>query len=122
MRKYAVKVDDKEFIVEIRLMEDQATPMAAAVKVEEPKVEAVKPAPKAMGSGEPIKSPLAGKILKVLAGEGKKVKKGEVLLTLEALKLENEIVSPFDGTVTEIRVKEGTNVEAGEVLLLVDKA
>ena len=63
-----------------------------------------------------ITSPMPGKILSVKTSIGAAVKKGEVLMVLEAMKMENEIVAPADGTVASIDVNEGASVEAGAVL------
>ena len=59
---------------------------------------------------------MPGKILAIKADAGKAVKKGEVVLVLEAMKMENEIVAPQDGTIASINVSVGATVEAGEVL------
>lgn len=63
-----------------------------------------------------ITSPMPGKILSVKTSIGAAVKKGEVLMVLEAMKMENEIVAPQDGTVASIDVSEGAAVESGTVL------
>ena len=59
---------------------------------------------------------MPGKILAIKANEGQTVKKGEVILILEAMKMENEIVAPQDGTVASVNVAVGDSVEAGAVL------
>ena len=59
---------------------------------------------------------MPGKILSVKSQAGASVKKGEVLLILEAMKMENEIVAPQDGTVASINVATGDSVEAGDTL------
>ena len=63
-----------------------------------------------------VNAPMPGKILAVKAAAGSAVKKGDVLLILEAMKMENEIVAPSDGTVASINVAVGDSVEAGAVL------
>lgn len=63
-----------------------------------------------------VNAPMPGKILEVSAHAGQSVKKGEVLVVLEAMKMENEIVAPQDGTVASINVTAGKSVEAGDVL------
>ena len=60
---------------------------------------------------------MPGKILGVKVDSGKAVKKGEVLLILEAMKMENEIVAPQDGTVASVNVQVGSQVEAGDTLV-----
>ena len=59
---------------------------------------------------------MPGKILSVKVSAGQAVKKGEVIMILEAMKMENEIVAPEDGTVATVNVNEGASVEAGSVL------
>jgi biotin carboxyl carrier protein len=59
---------------------------------------------------------MPGKILDVKVGVGQAVKRGEVLMILEAMKMENEIVAPEDGTVAAIAVSAGSSVEAGDIL------
>ena len=59
---------------------------------------------------------MAGKILAVKANVGQSVKRGEVLLVLEAMKMENEIVAPVDGTVASINVKTGDTVDTDQVM------
>ena len=75
--------------------------------------------------GEPssatVKTDLAGKVLKILKEEGSHVKKGEVVIIFESMKMENEIVSPIEGKITSIAVQEGESVLAGNVLFSVEK-
>jgi biotin carboxyl carrier protein len=99
------------------------TPKAAPVAPAAP----VKPAPapttpvapassaNAVGSVK-VNSPMPGKILAAKASAGQAVKKGDVVLILEAMKMENEIVAPQDGTVASINVTSGQSVEAGTLL------
>ena len=78
------------------------------------------PAPKAAPAGAQgsvkVNAPMQGKILSVKASAGQAVKKGDVLVILEAMKMENEIVAPQDGTVASINVSEGDKVESGAVV------
>ncbi|MEJ5173113.1 MAG: sodium-extruding oxaloacetate decarboxylase subunit alpha [Hydrogenothermaceae bacterium] len=73
---------------------------------------------KVMGLGD-VSSPMPGKVTSIKVSLGDKVKKGDVLLTVEAMKMENEIHSPIDGTVSEILVKVGDNVNPDECLIVV---
>ncbi|HZL73441.1 MAG TPA: acetyl-CoA carboxylase biotin carboxyl carrier protein subunit [Planctomycetota bacterium] len=66
-----------------------------------------------------VKAPIPGLISKVLVAEGDKVKKDQPLMTLDAMKLENEIGSPKDGTVKSIAVKAGSKVDKGQTLVVV---
>ena len=63
-----------------------------------------------------ISAPMPGKILGVKANAGDAVKKGQVIVVLEAMKMENDIVAPQDGTVASIDVAEGASVENGDTL------
>ena len=78
---------------------------------------AAKPATPTGTSGSiKINAPMPGKILGVKANVGDVVKRGQVILILEAMKMENEIVAPNDGTIASIDTSVGSNVEAGEVI------
>lgn len=74
------------------------------------------PAPAGAAGSVSVEAPMPGKILGVKASAGQAVKKGQVLLILEAMKMENEIVAPQDGTVATINVSVGDSVEPGAVL------
>lgn len=90
---------------------------APAPKAEAPKAEAPKPAAPAAG-GIQIKSPLPGSVIKVLVSEGQAVKKGDTLLTLESMKMENAIMAEQDGTVKQIVVTPGQNVMQDDLLIV----
>ena len=64
-----------------------------------------------------VNAPMQGKILKINASAGASVKKGDVLLVLEAMKMENEICAPQDGTVATVECSVGDSVETGKVLV-----
>jgi len=74
------------------------------------------PTPVATGENV-VTAPMPGKILRILVNEGEKVKAGQGLLVLEAMKMENEIPSPMDGVVKRILVKEGETVDTGQALI-----
>lgn len=123
MHNFRVTVNGKVFEVsveeagsaktEVITQASQAAPTAAQpVTAPTPVKEAV------LGSGEqPVAAPLSGSILEIKVKPGERVKFGQVLLTLEALKMENEIVAPQDGTVKEFFVQKGSMVNVGDVLL-----
>lgn len=67
--------------------------------------------------GEPVKAPMPGVILQLKVSKGSQVKKGDILLILEAMKMENEIIAPHDGVVSEIIAATGASVSTGDVLL-----
>ena len=84
-----------------------------------PKAEAPKPAaPAAPAAGVRVKSPLPGSVIKVLVSEGQAVKKGDTLLTLESMKMENAIMAEADGTVKQIAVTPGQNVMQDDLLIV----
>ncbi len=69
------------------------------------------------GSASPTKAPLPGKILQVKVNIGDKVKKGDVLMIMEAMKMENEVLASKEGVVETIKVNVGDNVLEGDILL-----
>ena len=95
-----------------------AAPVAAAPKAATaPKAAAPKAAaPAGAQGGVKVNAPMPGKILGIKVSAGQAVKKGDVLLVLEAMKMENEIVAPQDGTVASVNTSVGEQVEAGAVL------
>ena len=93
--------------------EPKAAPAPAAAPA--PKAEAPKAAPAA---GVQVKSPLPGSIIKVLVSEGQAVKKGDTLLTLESMKMENPVLAEQDGTVKQIAVTPGQNVMQDDLLIV----
>jgi biotin carboxyl carrier protein len=108
-------------------LETVATAAAPAPKAEAPKAapapkaEAPKAAPKAAdvpAGGYKVTSPLPGSIIKVLVSEGQDVKKGDTLLTLESMKMENAVMADRDGKVTKIAVTAGQNVMQDDLLVV----
>lgn len=73
-------------------------------------------APAVPAGGEKITAPMPGTILAVNVANGSAVKKGDVLMILEAMKMENEIMAPCDGAVTSVAVTKGASVESGTLL------
>ncbi|MDD6593601.1 MAG: biotin/lipoyl-binding protein [Bacteroidales bacterium] len=95
--------------------EASATPAAAPA----PAAEAAPAAKGAAGAGTPVKAPLPGVVTKVLVAAGQAVKKGETVLVLEAMKMENNITAECDGSVTGICVAAGDSVMEGTTLLTI---
>ena len=117
-----VMQDDKLLDLETAAVAAAPAP-APAPKAETPKAEAPKaaPAPKAAdvpAGGYKVTSPLPGSVIKVLVSEGQDVKKGDTLLTLESMKMENAIMADRDGKVTKIAVTAGQNVMQEDLLLV----
>ena len=102
MKKYKVNVNGTVYEVEIEEITGSVSPAPAA--------------PAVSAEGEVITSPMPGNILAVNVAAGDAVKKGQVLMVLEAMKMENEIVCPRDGTVISVSVAKGSTVETGAVL------
>lgn len=118
MSKYKVTVNGREYEVEVEQLGGEpvvtkSTPKAAPVAVE-----AKTTAPKAQGTVGNLKvtAPMPGTILGVKVSVGDKVEKGDTLLILEAMKMENEIAAPEAGTVSSINVEAGASVESGQLL------
>ena len=121
MKNYTITVNGNVYDVTI---EEGSTggqavaPVAAAPKAA-PKAAAPKAAPKTSSGGAgsvKVNSPMPGKILSVKVNVGDSVSKGDVIMILEAMKMENEIVAPADGTIASIDAATGDSVESGAVL------
>lgn len=93
-----------------------AAPAASAATAEAPAAPAAKSGP---GAGAPVKAPLPGVVTKILVSEGQAVKKGETVLVLEAMKMENNITAEADGTVSGICVSAGDSVMEGTTLITI---
>lgn len=94
-----------------------AAPAAAAAPAKA--APAPKAAPKTVGAGEKVAAPMPGTIVSVNVSDGQAVKKGDVLVVLEAMKMENEIKAPKDGTITGISVNKGESVDTGATLVTI---
>lgn len=123
MKNYRITVNGTSYDVSVEELAGGvapvAAPVAAAPVVAPAPAAAPAPAPaaKSVGAGSiKVASPMPGKILDVKANVGDAVKKGQVILILEAMKMENEVVAPKDGTVASIDVASGATVEAGDTL------
>ena len=112
MKKYRVNVNGT--VYEVELEEITGSTPAAAPTV--PAAPAAAAARTAAAGGERICAPMPGNILSVNVAAGDAVKKGHVLMILEAMKMENEIMAPCDGTVTSVAAVKGSSVESGALL------
>ncbi len=121
MRKYNVTVNGVtyEVLVEEVSAAGAVAPAPVAAPVAAPAPSAA-PAPAAapapVGAGEAVKAPMPGTIMKINVAVGDKVKKGDIVCVLEAMKMENEIFAPVDGTITSLPVSKGASVQTDEVL------
>lgn len=118
MKNYRITVNGTSYDVSVEELSCGAAPVAAApVAAPAPAAAPAAPAPAAGGAGSvKVSSPMPGKILAVKANVGDSVKKGQVILILEAMKMENEVVAPEDGTIASIDVTVGASVESGDTL------
>lgn len=123
MKRFNVTVNGKTYDVAVEELGADAAPVAAAPAVPAPAPAAPAPAPAAaapaVGAGEKVTAPMPGTILDVKVSNGASVSKGDVIMVLEAMKMENDIVAPCDGSVTSIVVKKGDTVQSGDTLATV---
>lgn len=137
MKKFEFSISGNKYEVEIKDVEDNiakievnGTPYSVEIhrEVKKPKTPKlvrsevrVKPGEgnivKSASGGHQVKAPLPGNIFKMLVKEGDTVKKGDVLLIMEAMKMENNVMAEKDGTIKSIKVKVGDNVLQNDTLL-----
>lgn len=115
MKKYRVTVNGTVYEVELEELTG-AAPAAPAAPAAAPAAPAASAAP---AGGEQITSPMPGTILSVNVAVGDAVKRGQVLMILEAMKMENEIMCPCDGKVVSVNASKGAAVESGTLLCVV---
>ena len=117
MKNYTITVNGT--VYEVTVEETGSAPIAAAPRAAAPAPAAAAPkaAPAAGAQGSvKVEAPMIGKILAVKVKPGQAVKRGEPVVVLEAMKMENDIVAPQDGVIATIDCKEGDQVESGAVL------
>lgn len=132
--KYKVTLKDRVYEVEVEageamlIDEYEAIAPAAPAPAAAPAPVAAAPAPAAapaapaaaaLAAGEVVKAPMPGNILKILVTPGQKVAEGEVIIILEAMKMENEITASKTGTIAQIAVTKGQVVETGTALAVI---
>lgn len=123
MKRLRVTVDGRVFEVMVEVLDEGAAPAATAVApVASAPVQAPPAPPKrpvaAAGSGN-VTSPLAGRIVEVHAKVGQQVSEGDLVVTLEAMKMNTQVFASCSGKVTSIGVKPGDAVQEGDILLVV---
>ncbi len=109
-----VTVNGKKYQVEM----DKPAAVKAAPKAAPAAAKAAPAAAAAPAGSKKVVSPLPGSIIKVLVSEGQAVKKGDILLQLESMKMANDIAAECDGTVSQIAVKAGDNVMQDDLLVV----
>ena len=127
-RQYRITVDGTSYQVEVEELGAGAAPAPAAPAAPAPvsapapapvPAPAAAPAPASGGAGSPVTAPMPGKVLRVVVSVGAPVKNGDMVLVLEAMKMENEIFAPADGVVKEIRARDGDTVNTGDVMMII---
>ena len=126
MKKYRVNVDGTVYEVTLEVMDGAAPASVPTTAAPAPASAAPAPAPAPApaaaavpADGEKVTAPMPGTILSVNVQNGASVKKGDVLMILEAMKMENEIMSPCDGTVLSVNTSKGSAVESGTLLCVI---
>lgn len=126
MKNYTITVNGTPYNVTVEDANGSAAPVAAAPAPAAAPTSAPAPAPAAAPAAPAapaaagsvsVDAPMPGNILDIKVSNGASVKAGDVLLILEAMKMENEIVAPQDGTVASVNVNKGDTVEAGQTLV-----
>ena len=127
--KYKLNLNGRSYEVEVELAQPMqmqefqtyapAVAAAAAPVAEAAPATAPVAAPQVSGDGLCVESPMPGNILKVNVAPGQAVNEGDVLLILEAMKMENEIMAPKSGTVSQVLVSKGSTVETGAPMVFI---
>ena len=118
-KNYEVEVEETDAVITADTDAAPAAPVAAAAPAAPAAVPAPAAAPAAAAHGQKVLSPMPGTILSVNVSVGSAVKAGEVILILEAMKMENEIVAPCDGTVKQLAVQKGSTGATDALLAVV---
>ena len=117
MSKYLVTINGVNYEVEVAEA-GTVSPSAAPAAAPAPAPAAPAAAPRA--NAEQVTCPMPGTILRVCIQPGQKVKSGDLLFILEAMKMENELLSPCDGTVAQVHTAQGAMVKSGDLLAVIE--
>lgn len=116
MKRFNITVNGKSYDVAVEEVGGAAPVQAAPAAAPAPAPAAAPSAAPAAGNGAPVKAPMSGNILDVKVNVGDTVSAGQVVVVLEALKMENDIVAPVAGKITSIAAKKGDTVNSDDVL------
>lgn len=119
MRKFNVTVDGKKYEVEVEEVRVENSNREESVVSNVPVVKKVENANATISAGEKMTSPMPGMIVSFKVENGTKVKKGQAVVVLEAMKMENEITSPKDGVFKAVATK-GASVNTGDVIAIIE--
>lgn len=119
MKNLKITVNGVAYDVQVEEVGGSVSVPAASAPAAPAAAPAAKAAPAAAASGEPLNCPMPGTIISVNVSAGQKVKLGDVVVVLEAMKMENEIKAPKDGTITSVNVNKGDAVESGTLLVTI---
>lgn len=120
--KYIITINDKNYEVDVEKGEARVLSISnfePTKIVEAPIIPAAKAPEAAIYTGQAIVAPLPGTVVTVVKKAGDRVKTGDVLLILEAMKMENEIVASSDGTISQVLVSKGSAVKTGDQLIII---
>lgn len=118
MKKYMIKLNNKVYKVEME--EIIETKKKEAVKATQSNIPSKSNDSAQISGAETVKAPMAADILDICIKVGDEVKKGQTLVILEVMKMENEISSPVDGKIASIGISKGDSVNAGDILLQIE--
>ena len=116
MKKYRVNVNGATYEIELEEMTGQMPAASAPVSAAP-----AAPVDAPSGGGENVTAPMPGTIVSININPGTMAKRGEVLMILEAMKMENEILSPCDGKILSVNTSKGATVQSGTLLCVIDR-
>ncbi len=121
MKNLRITVNGTVYDVQVEELGSDAAPAPAAAPAAAASAAPVKAAAqrKTAAAGEKVAAPMPGTIVSVNVSEGQSVKKGDVLVVLEAMKMENEIKAPRDGSISSVAVSKGASVDTGATLVTI---
>ena len=119
MKKYRVTVNGTAYEIELEELTGAAPAPAAATAAPAPAPAPAAAPAAAPAGGEQVTSPMPGTILSINVAAGDTVKRGQVLMVLEAMKMENEIMCPCDGKIASVNTSKGASVESGTLLCVI---